>query len=147
MLYSILFVSAALEIRKLGGRFTSISLVLLLFCTVIYFTSTAKQYQQFTNWQAETRKLANRAVEGVGSIYVYGSYKTLYGAIDAGIQAHRGLRLRLAYLTGRDVYVCAETPDACKGHPQEKLSDQNLSTIKVRQLSDRPEIRIPAHTH
>ncbi|MEH6360202.1 MAG: hypothetical protein V7761_05660, partial [Amylibacter sp.] len=93
--------------------------------------------------QVETRKLAEQVGEGVGPIYLIGSYKALPGAKAAGIQQPRGLRSRLAYLTEREVYSCEETPDTCKELLLEITTDQTISTAIVRQFPDRTEIHLP----
>jgi len=143
MLYCILCVRAALKGRDRGGRYASISWALIVFSVTIYFVCNAKHYFLLSEWQVETRKLADQVGDGVGPVYLMGSYKALPGAKAAGIQQPRGLRSRLTYLTEREVYSCEETPDACKELLHEITSDQTISTAIVRQFPDRTEIHLP----
>ncbi len=79
---------------------------------------TARQYATYRPWQAQTRALAAAIGQGPERVQVSGSYAGLPSAALAGIQAPRGLRLRLVYLTGRRVVLCEETPPACIAPPQ-----------------------------
>ena len=145
MLYCVLFLSAVIESSSWGSeRYTRIGSGLLIFSVVFYFSSNVKNYLQFTNWQTVTKELAVKAGNGMGPIYVTGSYKNVAGAKAADIQRERGLRSRLTYLTEREVYVCDETPGTCANLSLGGFSNQTLSTIKVQQFSDRTEIYIPA---
>jgi hypothetical protein len=145
MLYCVLFLSAVIESSSWGSeRYTRIGSGLLIFSVVFYFSSNVKNYLQLTNWQTATKELAVKAGNGMGPIYVTGSYKNVAGAEAADIQRERGLRSRLTYLTEREVYVCDETPDTCANLSLGGFSNQTLSTIKVQQFSDRTEIYIPA---
>ena len=69
-------------------------------------------------WQADTRAFARAAGPGTGPIYVTGDYEQLPSAKGAAIQKSRGLRLRLVYLTGREVIICQDHPEACQHLPQ-----------------------------
>ncbi len=143
LLYSVLCVQIALLGRDKGGRVFSISWSLLVFLNIIYLIFGAKHYYLLSGWQSETRAIAKSASMRPGPIYVTGSYKALVSAKSAGIQGPRGLRSRLAYLTGRTVVVCTETPAACKGLAPETLAGASRSTLEIRQLQDKTIILLP----
>ena len=77
-------------------------------------------------WQADTRAFAAAVGPGTGPIYVTGDYEQLPSAHGAAIQQSRGLRLRLVYLTGREVIICEDKPEACASLPQSAPEQSQL---------------------
>lgn len=142
VLYSILCVRVALSSRHNGKLVTSMTGYFLLITIVIYLIWMWDRYSTYAPWQSETRELAEQSGNGAGPIYIIGSYKTLLFAAKAGIMGSRGLQLRLKYLTGRDVFVCDETPAACQDLPAEVLTDMATSAAEVRQMEGWTEIHL-----
>lgn len=113
MAHAIVFVRLV-ALAGVGGGVTARTLRIALIAVVaVYAMQGAHHYRRFSDWQAETRALAASVSPGAGPVYVEGDYRTLPGAEAAGIQAARGLRLRLRYLTGERFVVCTESPGAC----------------------------------
>jgi hypothetical protein len=143
VLYSILCVRVALASRNNGRVITNVSGCFLLITVMIYLIWMWDRYFTYTHWQSETRELAVQAGDGAGPIYVIGPYKTLPSAVKAGIMGPRGLQLRLKYLTGRTVFICDETQDACKYLPKETQDNTAITAPTVRQMNDWTEIHLP----
>ncbi len=117
MIHVVVMMRAALLLSRRGGLAARLARNLVIFIVASYLLQSARQYTDGWDWQAQTRALAQAAGPSGGAIILRGDYRTLAGATRAGIQNARGLRLRLVYLTGREVVLCAETPQPCTGHP------------------------------
>ena len=143
VLYCVVCVRVALLARDRGGLWARMARNVLVLITASYMLQTAIQYLNFRDWQVQTRNLAAQTSYQSGPIYVIGSYLDLPAADKAGIQEARGLRLRLTYLTGRKVYVCEETPEACKTLPEEFFSGGTQHKPKVQDVQDRTIILLP----
>jgi len=149
VLYSILCVRVVLVARdqgdrgKFGARMGRNVVVLIV---ASYLLQTGRQYFEYSTWQSETRALAAQVAVGTGPIYVTGSFESLAGAEKADIQEPRGLRLRLAYLTGRVAYMCEETPAACSDLAPELLAENDRQMPEVRNLPDRTLVLLPKVT-
>lgn len=137
--YCIVCVRVALLARDRGGLSARMARNVLVLIIASYLLQTAMQYKNYREWQAQTKDMAAQTKGGTGPIYVTGSYQSLSGAAKAGIQQPRGLRLRLTYLTGRTVFLCDETPQACakidadpfKSDQQFEIRNQPEQTIIV----------------
>jgi hypothetical protein len=111
---------------------TSAVRILLLSLTFSLTIQCGNHYRANREWQSETRELARTLPENIERIIVYGTFEAFPGAIGAQIQHPRGLRLRLHYLTGASVYVCAEDPTNCGDlHPPFDPSETGGATLVV----------------
>jgi len=88
--------------------------------------------------------LAAEIGEGAEPVFVTGTYKSLLNADRVGLQQPRGLRLRLTYLTGRQVITCEEKPEQCADLPPEMLADLPPGEIEVHQLEGKVVVRLSA---
>lgn len=143
VLYAVLSLRVALVARDRGGLSGRMARNVVVLIVASYLLQTGRQYYEYRTWQAETRALAAQAGNGIGPIYVIGSFRTLAGAGAAGIQQPRGLRLRLTYLTGRVAFACEETPEACAGLVPELLADTGRPGPEIRNLADRTLVLLP----
>jgi hypothetical protein len=146
VLYSILCARVAIVCHSKGRVLANLAWSFLLITITIYLIWIWERYFIYTYWQDETRALALQAGTGAGPIYVIGSYKALKSESKVGIMGPRGLQLRLKYLTGRAVFVCDKTPDACENVSADALSGLALPVQEVRQIQNRTEIILPLVT-
>jgi hypothetical protein len=144
--YSILCVRVAILCHSKGRVLGNFAWSFLLITITVYLIVIWDRYFIYTYWQDETRALAVQAGNGDGPIYVIGSYKALKSESKVGIMGPRGLQLRLKHLTGRTVFVCDETPDACVTVSADALSGLAVPVPEVRQMQDRTEIILPSVT-
>lgn len=143
VLYSILCVSVALKGFERGGLYAKLPWNLMLILNLVYSIWAFENYQKYTTWQSETKQLAIKAGSQNGMIFVFGKYTMIPGADTAGIQESRGLKLRLKYLTGRDVIICDKTPEACEEITIDNRTESAAQSISVQQLSDNTIIQLP----
>jgi len=146
VLYSVLCVRVAILCHSKGRVPANLAWSFLLITITVYLIWIWERYFIYTYWQNETRALAVQAGTGAGPIYVIGSYKALKSESKVGIMGPRGLQLRLKYLTGRTVFVCDKTPDACENVSADALSGLVVPVPEVRQMQDRTEIILPPVT-
>ena len=146
VLYSILCASVALKGFERGGLYARLPWNLMLLLNLVYSIWAFENYQKYTVWQSETKQIAINAGRQSGVIFVFGKYTMIPGAKTAGIQKPRGLRLRLKYLTGRDVFICDETPKACEGITVDNRTESAAQSTSVQQLSDSTVIQLPIAT-
>ncbi len=142
-LYSILCVNAALISLKRGGIYASLPWSLMLVLNIVNLMWAFETYQKYTVWQSATKQLAIKAGSQSGQIFVFGQYTTIPGADDAGIQGSRGLQLRLKYLTGREVFICDETPEKCDGISVGNHTENAMLSTSIQQLSGNTIIQLP----
>lgn len=140
VLYSIVIVRAALVVHENGGFAARMARNVLVLIIASYLLQTARQYLNFRDWQGVTRDMASQTGDGSGPIYVLGSYQTLAGAKKAAIQQPRGLRLRLTYLTGRQVFICDETPQDCDATLTNLPAPDAAQQFEIRQTPDKTVI-------
>ncbi len=115
LLFGLTFTVATLNLSKTPGRVASIARIAILCILLVKLTLFIKlTYVVMPPWQQTTRGIVADVPEGTETIHVYGHYLGLNGAVRAGIQHSRGLRLRLTYLTGAEVFICQETPKSCE---------------------------------
>ncbi len=116
VLFGFSLVSVAVHLSKTPGRWLSVTRITILYVIFFKLLIIGKgTYLFLTPWQNTTRELADEIPKGTENIYVYGNYLGLEGAPEADVQASRGLRLRLVYLTGAEVFICDEKPEECEG--------------------------------
>ncbi len=142
VLYSIMCVKVAISSRNCGRLVPNMIWAFLLINITVFLIWMWDRYSTYTSWQSDTRELAAQTGASSGPIYIFGSYETMPSAEKAGIMGHRGLQLRLKYLTGRDVYICDETPDVCENLPAvEKIGTDEVMP-QVRQMKEWTEIHL-----
>lgn len=124
-----------------GGRAVRLARLALICMAVVFLPKIFSQYQTFTDWQAATRALAAEVGRGPGPVFVTGSVTALPGAGRAAIQEPRALRLRLVYLTGRQVVICEEKPADCEWLGPEQAE---AGPVVVAQRPEGTLIRLPA---
>jgi hypothetical protein len=114
LLFGFCIVSVAVHLAKSGGRWMSLARIAILCVLLFNMLAIAKTtYFAFPLWQYATKDMASSVPDGTETIYVYGNYMEVEGARKAAIQQTRGLRLRLAYLTGATVFICDDKPKGC----------------------------------
>ncbi len=114
ILFGFCIVSVAVHLSKSSDRWMSLSRIAIVCVLLFNILAIAKtSYLAFPPWQDTTREMAGSVPEGTETIYVYGDYMAVHGAQKAAIQQTRGLRLRLAYLTGATVFICDDKPKGC----------------------------------
>ena len=105
----------------LGHLSQSLSLraarVTLAGLAMLFAMFSVLQYRNMVSWQHETRRFATEIGTGPQTLFVTGTYLSIPAVRGAAIQHARALRLRLVYLTGRDVVLCEEEPQACEALP------------------------------
>lgn len=116
--------------RKIARITRNFALIILL----SYMVQTGKQYLTYASWQRLTASIAAEVGPGDDPVYITGSFRALPEAKAAMIQQPRGLRLRLVYLTGREVIGCGETPAACAALPAEAWATAQGTAIDIRRL-------------
>ncbi|TNJ44385.1 hypothetical protein [Phaeobacter sp. B1627] len=97
--------------RRLPER---IARAMLAGLAMLFAMFSILQHREMVPWQHETRAMAEQIGTGPEAVFVSGTYLSLPSVLGAGIQHARGFRLRLQYLTGRQVILCEETPAACE---------------------------------
>lgn len=143
-LYAVMLTLLVLQLREKGGLYERLSRNLLIFFVMAYVAGTFQQSLIYAAWQNQTRALAAEIGEGAEPVFVTGTYKSLLNADRAGIQQPRGLRLRLTYLTGRQVITCEEKPEQCADLPPELLADLPPGDVEVHQLVGKVVVRLSA---
>ncbi|GAA6160923.1 hypothetical protein NBRC116589_30970 [Ruegeria sp. HU-ET01832] len=109
------FTTATLHMAKTPGRWASVARITIMYVLLIKLILFGRAtYLQIPEWQKTTRDLAASIPEGTSAIHIYGEFLGLNGARSAGIQFSRGLQLRLAYLTGAEVFICHKQPEDCE---------------------------------
>ncbi len=115
LLFGLTFTLATLNLSKTPGRMASIARIAIMCIMMLKLSHFVNlTYIVIPPWQQTTRGIAAEIPEGTETIHIYGHYSGLNGAYRAGIQHFRGLRLRLTYLTGAEVFACQETPESCE---------------------------------
>ncbi|OIQ32792.1 MAG: hypothetical protein BM562_03320 [Alphaproteobacteria bacterium MedPE-SWcel] len=100
------------------------------------------QHRDMVPWQHETRAMAEQIGTGPERVFVTGTYLSLPQVLGAGIQHARGLRLRLEYLTGREVILCEEMPAACDVLSPERRGPEPETGWSVLQRDAGIELRL-----
>lgn len=140
--YVVLLTLMILQLGEKGGLYKRMGTNLLRFFVLAYMAGSVQQALGFTTWQQQTRAMAAEVGSGDTPVYVTGTFKSLPGAKEAGIQAARGLRLRLTYLNGRTVFTCEERPEKCADLPDVMLADIPSGQVEVHHLADKVVVRL-----
>lgn len=134
VLYAVALLRLVIWGRQRGGLWERIPRLLLMIIVASYLLQTARHYAKGMEWQSETRRMAT-AIEGTnGPIYVVGDYMSIAGAKMAGIQNMRGLRLRLVYLTGREVVDCNASMEICNAAAGNRAEIEQLESGVILRL-------------
>ncbi len=131
VLYAVVLVRIVIRGRQQGGLWERIPRLLLMIIVASYLLQTVRQYADGMAWQSETRRMAQELEGTDGPIYFTGDYALITGAKAAGIQNARGLRIRLVYLTGREVIDCNASAQICNAAIGNEL--QNGAEIEQRE--------------
>ncbi|WP_170760240.1 hypothetical protein [Ruegeria lacuscaerulensis] len=142
ILFGFSLVSVAVHLSKTPGRWLNVTRITILYVVFFKLLIIGKgSFLLIPHWQNATRDLANEVPEVAQNVYIYGDYWGLEGARHANIQTSEGLRLRLRYLTGAEVYICDEKPQDCEDvsppfHPRDwthvpvvEVEDQNAFVL------------------
>jgi len=141
-MYAVLLVLLVLQLCEKGGLRERLSRNVLIFFVMAYAAGTFQQSLIYGAWQKETRTMAASIGSGPEPVFVTGTYKSLLNADRSGIQNPRGLRLRLAYLTGRSVITCEVHPEQCGDLPPEMLADRPPGEAEVHRLDGKIVVRL-----
>ncbi|UWR91624.1 hypothetical protein K4K96_13060 [Phaeobacter inhibens] len=132
--YAVLLGLMSQELAARGAGWDRIGRNLLAFVALIYLAFNVLQHRDVTAWQADSRRMVAQITPADGPIYVSGTYLSLPSGETSGLQHDLSVAFRLTQLTGRDVVICAMTPEACAHLPEDVQAGASGAQYEVRNL-------------